>query len=257
MSTVVVGPDNSINNNSNVSGVVTESLQCYYDAARYYSYPNGGYVWRDLSGNGRDMNFYTLGGTTYSANPPQAPAFTKQKGGEFTFDGVNDFAYITSGGFYAGTRFTVSAWVKTSASGQLGIISWCNGGPVNFAAAVYNGYMRMIYYTAPWQTIDSSVGGINDGNWHYLVWAVQDTNIKMYIDNNLVDDTTLVGSVSPSIRSIGGTWGPCMSDSYGPGSDSYSYMWNGQIGIVMVHSKQLSDTEVERHWEKFKPRFDI
>jgi len=36
-------------------------------------------------------------------------------------------------------------------------------GPVNFAAAVYNGYMRMIYYTAPWQTIDSSVGGINDG----------------------------------------------------------------------------------------------
>jgi len=23
----------------------------------------------------------------------------------------------------------------------------------------------------------------------------------------------------------------------------------------MVHSKQLSDTEVERHWEIFKPRF--
>jgi len=39
MSTVVVGPDNSINNNGNVSGIVTESLQCYYDAARYYSYP--------------------------------------------------------------------------------------------------------------------------------------------------------------------------------------------------------------------------
>jgi hypothetical protein len=79
----------------------------------------------------------------------------------------------------------------------------------------------------------------------------------MYIDNNLVDDTTLVGSVSPSIRSISGTWGACMSDSYGPGSDSYGYMWNGQIGIVMVHSKQLSDTEVGRHWEIFKPRFDI
>jgi hypothetical protein len=34
-------------------------------------------------------------------------------------------------------------------------------------------------------------------------------------------------------------------------------MWNGQIGIVMVHSKQLSDNEVEKHWEIFKKRYDI
>ena len=257
MSTIVTGPDNSINNNSNVSGIVTESLQLFYDPARYYSYPNGGYVMRDLSGNGRDMTFYTLGGSTYSANPPQPPTFTKVKGGEFTFDGVNDFGHISSGGFYAGNRFTVSVWVKTSSSGQLGILSWCNAGPVNFAAAVYNGFMRMLYYTAPWQTIDSSQGGINDGNWHYLVWAVQDTNIKMFIDNNLVDDTTLVGTINPSIRSISGTWGPCNSDSYGPGTDGYGYMWNGSMGVVMVHSKQLSDSEVERHWEIFKPRYDL
>lgn len=257
MSTIVTGPDNSINNTSNVSGVVTDSLQLFYDPARYYSYPNGGYVMRDLSGNGRDMAFYTLGGSTYSANPPQPPPFTKVKGGEFTFDGVNDFGRIISNGFYAGTTFTVSVWVKTSASGQLGILSWCNGGPVNFAATVNNGYMYMWYYTAPWQTIQSSQGGINDGNWHYLVWAVSGTSIKMYIDNNMVDDTTLVGAVSPSIRSISGTWGPCNSDSYGPGNDGYGSMWNGSIGVVMVHSKRLTDTEVERHWEIFKPRYDL
>lgn len=257
MSTIVTGPDNSINNNSNVSGIVTDSLQCYYDAARFYSYPNGGYYWKDLSSYGRDMKFWTLGGSTYSSNPPQPPPYTKVKGGEFTFDGVNDFARIESGGFYPGTIFTVSAWVKTSAGGQLGILSWCNGGPVNFAADVADGYMRMWYYTAPWQIIDSSQGGINNGNWHYLVWAVSNTNIKMYIDNNLVDNTTLVGSVNPSIRSISGNWGPCNSDGYGPGTDGYGSMWNGQIGIVMVHSKQLSDSEIERHWEIFKPRFDL
>lgn len=257
MSTIVTGPDNSINNNSNVSAVVTDSLQLFYDPARYYSYPNGGYVMRDLSGNGRDMNFYTLGGSTYSANPPQPPPFTKVKGGEFTYDGVNDFGYITSGGFYAGSRFTVSAWIKTSSTENMGILSWCNGGPVNFAAGVSNGFMNMDYYTAPWQSIQSSQGGIADGNWHYLVWAVQDTNIRMYIDNNEVDDTTLVGPVSPSIRNISGKWGPCNSDSYGAGADSYWSMWNGSIGVVMVHSKQLTDTEVERHWEIFKSRYDL
>lgn len=257
MSTIVTGPDNSINNTSNVSGVVTDSLQLFYDPARYYSYPNGGYVMRDLSGNGRDMAFHTLGGSTYSTNPSQPPPFTKVKGGEFTFDGVNDFGRIISNGFYAGSRFTVSVWVKTSASGELGIISWCNGGPVNFAACVTNGFMSMDYYTAPWQNITSSLGGINDGNWHNLVWAVNDTNIKMYIDNNNVDNTTLVNTVSPSIRSIGGKWGPCNSDGYGPGTDGYGSMWNGSIGVVMVHSKQLSDTEVEQHWNIFKPRYDL
>jgi hypothetical protein len=257
MSTIVTGPDNSINNNSNVSGVVTDSLQAYWDSGRFYSYPNGGYVWRDLSGNGRDLRFWTLGGTTYTDNPPQPPPYTKSRGGEFIFDGVNDFAHITSGGFYPGTTFTISAWVKTTSTENMGIISWCNGGPVNFAAGVAGGLMNMDYYTAPWQNIQSSSGTINDGNWHYLVWAVSGTSIRMFIDNNLIDDTTLVGSVNPSIRSISGKWGHCMSDGYGPGTDSYGYMWNGQIGIVMVHSKRLSDTEVEEHWEIFKRRFGI
>jgi hypothetical protein len=257
MSTIVTGPDNSINNNSNISGVVTDSLQLFYDPARYYSYPNGGYVWKDLSGNGRDMAFYTLGGSTYSANPPQPPPYTKSRGGEFTFDGVNDFAHITSGGFYAGTSFTISAWIKTTSTDDMGIISWCNGGPVNFAAGVSNGFMNMDYYTAPWQSIQGTQNGINDGNWHYLVWAVSGTNIKMFLDNNLTDNATLVGAVSPSIRNISGKWGPCNSDSYGAGADSYWSMWNGSIGIVMVHSKQLTDTEVGRHWEIFKRRFGI
>lgn len=257
MSTIVTGPDNSINNNSNVSGVVTDSLVAYWDTGRYYSYPNGGYVLRDLSGNNRDLTFYCLGGSTYSANPPQSPVYTTTRGGEITLDGVNDFGYISSGGFYPGTVFSVSAWIKTTSTENMGILSWCNGGPVNFAAGVANGFMNMDYYTAPWQSIQSSLGNIADGNWHYLVWAVNNTNIKMFIDNNLVDDTTLVGSVNPSIRNLSGKWGPCNSDSYGAGADSYWSMWNGTIGIVMVHSKQLSDTEVERHWEIFKRRFGI
>lgn len=254
---ITTGPDNKINSNYNISGVVTDSLQLFYDPARYYSYSGSGYTLIDLSGNGRDMAFYNKGGSTYSSQTPGAPPFTTIKGGEFTFDGVNDFGRIISNGFYAGTRFTVSVWVKTSASGELGILSWCNGGPVNFGACVTNGFMSMDYYTAPWQNITSSLGGINDGNWHYLVWAADNTNIKMYIDNNMVDNTTLVAPVSPSIRNISGKWGPCNSDSYGPGSDSYYSMWNGSIGVVMVHSKQLSDNEVERHWEIFKKRYDI
>ena len=256
MSTIVTGPDNSINNNSNVSGVVTDSLQLYFDPARYYSYPNGGYVMRDLSGNSRDLTFYTLGGSTYSANPPQPPSFTKVKGGEFTFDGVNDFGILPST-LYPGTTFTVSAWVKLSVGGDNAILGHCNGGPSGAGFVISNGFLRMWYYTAPWQIIDSTSGGINDGNWHYCVWSVAGTNIKMYIDNHMVDDTTLVGAINPPLNSVGCLWGPCNSDSYGPGTDGPNTQFNGQIGVVMCHSKRLSDTEIELHWEIFKKRYDI
>lgn len=256
MSTIVTGPDNSINNNSNVSGVVTDSLQLYFDPARYYSYPNGGYVMRDLSGNSRDLTFYTLGGSTYSANPPQPPPFTKVKGGEFTFDGVNDFGILPST-LYPGTTFTVSAWIKTSATGELAIFSHCNGGPVNAAFTIASGRMRMMYYTVAWQIFDGSVTTINDGNWHYCVWSVNGTNCEYYLDNNLTDTTTLVGQINPSIYSLGSKWGPCNSQGYGPGTDGPHAQFNGQMGVIMVHSKELSDTEIEHHWEIFKFRYDL
>ena len=175
MSTIVTGPDNSINNNSNVSGVVTDSLQLYFDPARYYSYPNGGYVMRDLSGSSRDLTFYCLGGSTYSANPPQPPSFTKVKGGEYTFDGVNDFGILPST-LYPGTTFTVSAWVKLSVGGDNAILSHCDGGPSGAGFVISNGFLRMWYYTSPWQIIDSTSGGINDGNWHHVVGRKSNSN---------------------------------------------------------------------------------
>lgn len=257
MSTIVTGPDNSINNNSNVSGVITDSLQLFYDPARYYSYPNGGYVMRDLSGNGRDMAFYTLGGSTYSTNPPQPPPYTKVKGGEFTLDGVNDFGRIISNGFYPGTNYTISVWIKTSVQGEQCILSWCNGGPVGTAHCLLNGGLRIWYYFGQWYTHDTPFPSIDNGQWHYVVWAVSGTDCKIYVDNNLIENVTLAGAVGPTIRSISGRWGPCNSDSYGPGSDSYYSMFNGQLGVVMVHSRQLTDTQVERHWEIFKPRYDL
>jgi hypothetical protein len=257
MSTITSGPDNNINDNSNVSGVVTDSLQVYYDAGRFYSYPDGGHVWRDLSGNGRDMAFYCLGGTTYSANPPVPPTFTTTRGGEITLDGVNDFGYISSGGFNPGSTYTISLWLKTSATGEQCVLSWCNGGPVGSAHCIINDGVRIWYYYDQWYTHDTPVPSINDGNWHYVVWAVAGTDCKVYVDNNLVENPTLAGAVGPTIRSISGRWGPCNSDSYGAGSDSYYSMFNGQIGVVMVHSKRLTDTEVEEHWEIFKRRFGI
>jgi hypothetical protein len=162
-----------------------------------------------------------------------------------------------SGVAIAGTTFTVSAWVKLSVDGDNAILGHCNGGPSGAGFVISNGFLRMWYYTAPWQIIDSTSGGINDGNWHYCVWSVAGTNIKMYIDNNMVDDTTLVGSINPPLNSIGCLWGPCNSDSYGPGTDGPSTQFNGQMGVVMCHSKRLSDNEVEKHWEIFKNRYDI
>jgi hypothetical protein len=211
----VLGPDNTLNSNNNISNLVYDSLLMYYDASRYYSYPNSGYNWIDLSSNNKNVTFYNQGGTTYSLNPPGPPVFN---GNSLEFDGINDFGVFNS--FTIGSNVTVSAWVKCTASGDMGIFSHCSGGPVGIAYAINNGKMSYDYYTSSWQN-STGTNTLNDGNWKYIVWAKNGTNMKTYINNVLDKDSTLTGDVSGNMRSIASKWGPCNSENYGAGTDSY------------------------------------
>lgn len=253
---ILTGPNNDIDSSQNISGVITDGLQIYYDAGRYYSYPDGGFNWKDLSGNNRDLTFYSLGGTTYSSNPPQPPTFTTNRGGEFTFDGINDFGRINNN-YNPSTVFTVSAWVKTSNSSEQAIISHCSGGPVNFGVSIASGRMKMWYYVSSWNTLLGTPTTVANGQWNYCVWVINGTNARLFLNNNLTDITTMVGTVSPNLQSVGSLWGPCNSDSYGAGTDGPQAIFNGQIGIIMVHNKALTDTEINTHWEIFKRRFGV
>lgn len=254
---VFSGPNLKQNDTTNVNGLVTDQLQLFYDAARSFSYTGTGATWKDLSGNGRDSTLYNAGGTTYSTQPAGPPTFDSNASrGVFTFDGTNDWGKFDA--FTFGSNVSVTAWVKTtnSSGGLKGIISHCSGGPVYLVYGMSSSKMTYYYYTTSWQDVQGT-STINDGNWKNLVWTKSGTNLVMYINGVQDFTTTLAQDRSGSMNCIGSGWGPCNSDSYGAGSDGYTYVWPGSIAMIMVHFKQLSATEVLQNYNNTKRRYGL
>jgi hypothetical protein len=210
-----------------------------------------------LSGNSRDLTFYNAGGTTYSANPAGPPVYQTSTLGNFSLDGVNDWGKFSQ--FTFPSAVTVTVWIRTTfntAGSRKGLISHCSGGPVGLTYSMRDGKMLYQYYSAQWR---ESVGNgtINDGNWKNLVWAKSGTNMKTYINNVLDKEETLIANVTGLMNCIGSEWGPCNSDSYGAGTDSYGTVWSGNIAMVMVHNKQLSVAEIAQNYNNTRRRFGL
>lgn len=237
---------------NNVNGIVTSNLRLYIDAGRTLSAPITSATWKDISGYGTDVTMYNLGGTTYSANPAGAPDWSNSNGGVLTFNGTTNWGKFSQ--FSSTTAFSVSAWVKFTSGGDMGIISHCSGGPVGESYGVNAGKMYYMYYTTSWQGA-TGTSSVNDGNWKNIVFAKSGTNMVMYINGVQDYTTTLTGSVTSGLAAIGCKWGPCNSDSYGAGTDSYGSVFNGNMAAVMIYTKQLSAAEVLQNYNALKGRF--
>jgi hypothetical protein len=250
------GPNNATStttvDNLNINGIVTSNLRLYLDAGRSLSFPQTGSTWNDISGNGTNVTMYNLGGTTYSANPAGSPEYTQQNGGALLFNGSTNFGKFST--IVSTSAFSVCAWVNFTNGGDMGILSHCNGGPVGESYGVSGGKMYYMYYTSSWQSA-TGTSSVNTGSWKNIVFAKNGTNMVMYINGVQDYTTTLTGSVTSSLASIGSKWGPCNSDSYGAGSDSYGSVFNGFMAVVMVYTKQLSAGEVSQNYNALKGRF--
>ncbi len=241
--------------NQDYDGLITDGLVFLVDSGYTPSYPTTSYVWYDLTSNARNVTLYNAGGSTYTSNPPGPPTFSSSNGGIFSFS-VDDWGKLPSS-ITAGTAVTFAAWVKITDGGSSnGIMSHCSGGPVNLAYVIAGGKMRYWYYTAPWQIYDGT-STVNDGNWKYLVWAKNGTNMVLYINGTQDASTTLVGNVEGPLNCVGSMWGPCNSDSYGPGTDFYGQCFNGTIATVQVYNKQLSAAEIQKNFNAQKSRFGL
>lgn len=235
-------------------GVVTSSLRLFYVSGIKSSYPGTGPTWYDLSGNNTHCTLYSSGGTTYSANLATEPELTNL--GEppsFHFDGANDFGKFSQ--FSLGSAQSVSVWFKTtSAKSNMGLFGHCNGGPVGVIYGLNGGYPRYRYYSGAWLAWQSTTL-VNTGTWKNLAWTKSGTSMSLYIDGILSQSTTLSADVGGDFASIASEWGPCNSDSYGAGTDTYATVFDGNIGAIMVHTKQLSAAEVLQNYNVFKNRY--
>jgi len=250
-----VGPYNKSDSIKNLNNLVLTNIELFLDSDRGFSYSGSGSTWKDLSGNGRDVTLYNSGGGTYSTTTSGPPTHNKnRKNNEFVFDGTNDWGKFSS--FNLGNTCTVSIWCKFTTTGRVGILSHCSGGPVNIAYTLVNGYMEYWNYDGAWQTYLGTTL-VNTGGWKNLVWVKESTtSMKMYINGSLDATKTITNTTGP-VCAICTMWGPCNSDSYGVGTDSYGSVFNGTLAQLMVHSTALTSTQVLQNYNNTKKRFGL
>jgi hypothetical protein len=222
--------------------------------SRYTSGTRGAY-WYDLAANAT-ATAYNAGGTTYSSVAAGTPILANEAGGALTLDGSNDWIKMASQ-VTMNSNCTVSAWVKFASSGEMGLISHCSGGPVNLAYGFKSGKVWYQYYTSAWQEW-SGTSSVNTGTWKNVAWVKSGTTMTTYINGVQDATTTLVGNTTGPLIAIGCKWGPCNSDSYGAGTDSYGSMFNGTISNLMLYpSKTLTAAEVKQNYDALKGRYGL
>jgi hypothetical protein len=147
--------------NMDYPNIVTDGLTRNFDAGFVSSYPKSFNSWGDISGNFSTSTLYNF------------PIFYPDGGGSLLFDGVDDYASISTITLGNGNiSWTINAWVKTTTAvnglGQGSIISNSSGGPVYSMLGVNGG--KIVYWTyqnSAWAQ-KLGVATINDGNWHKL-----------------------------------------------------------------------------------------
>jgi hypothetical protein len=217
----------------------TNNLILYYNPAMTESYSGTGTTVNDISGNG--MNG-TLSNVTTSATA-------------FTFNGSNSQVSIPDNAVLEpGTgNWTIEVWFKpTVVSGTL-LGKYNNGG--NTANISYALRMGANYIRADFS--NGSTGFTSDNytltpnNWVQMVYVWNKTNNVLYTYSNGVIKQTKTITISGILNSITNLF----LGSYNGGE--YPQYFNGQIGVVRMYNKPLTDSEVLNNFNTTKATYGL
>jgi hypothetical protein len=210
--------------------IITNGLIVNLDASNPASYTGSGTTWTDLSGNGNNGTLYN--GTTYNSS----------NGGTLVFDGVNDYIKIPTG---LSSSNTLSVWFKQSASRGTGLLETGatgaplgNGSPYIFVGLGAN-YIRT--YNEPYGYSANST--YSPTNWYNITITGSGGTRNIYI--NGVFTTTKNISFAGNYNSV---------INIGVGYPGY---FNGNVPVVHVYNRVLTQAEITNNFESLKGRFGL
>ena len=236
-----------------VSGVntITDGLIFYVDPTNTNTYSGVGTTAYNLIPGGIN-NFSLVNGVAYDLD----------RSGSFYFDGSNDYVGLGSTTIFNSTAFTVSFWIKPIAyNGSYVSGAITNGQYTLFGTTSdYQGFTNTFTGAIQFGAAANAIATVNQSNfstnkWYYYV-AVYDsagtgnsTRFKIYIDGaikTLTYDATI--PAAPYAAGLEARFG------YGPGG-RYPY-YNGNIGLVQIHNRALSSTEILQNYNATKSRYN-
>lgn len=158
------------------------------------------------------------------------------------FNGSSSYINLGSASSLVSTDFSFSAWVKTTSTSTDFIVG-TNVNPNYSKVAVRSegdGRIRCFHgnYTSNESGFYSTFNTINNGNWHHIVYFINQSTAKLYINGSL--DTTHTLTVTPTTNG-----NLTLASYYNDNNNSYSTgTWEGSIDQVRIFNKELSSSEV-------------
>ena len=219
--------------------VITNGLIMYVDAGNASSYSGTGTTWTDLSG--QNNNLTIAGAPTYNASTG------------FTFPGAEITKYAISNPFnnMPTTTLSYEIWLKT-AVGTSGMISYASTAADN-DFLMYDPASISLYTAAG--AVASGVS-IIDNTWKQVVRTSNRTTgaENLYVNGILQFNTILTPG---TLVTNGGSFVLAQEqDAVGGGFDP-AQAFTGNIIIVRLYNKVLSDAEVMTNFTAQRGRFSI
>ena len=216
--------------------IVTDGLVFAVDAANTKSYPGSGTTWKDLSGNGNEIELIN------------GPIFDSGNGGSLVFDGTDDFARdITYTGPYMTLNgpLTLSGWFNydsyDSARSTLGLINGSNAVQMGWKLGTgaiwkYGGQILVTYSVPP----------IN--NWFNVVLTLDGSTAITYVNGQL-DTTSLSASPQPAVLAS------IVISSYTTGGSAERF--SGNLARFSFYNRILTPSEISQNYNALKSRFGL
>ena len=160
-----------------------------------------------------------------------------------TFNGVNNFINIPSSSVFDTQTVTVEVIVRPNGLSQNGF--WFEKGTVNTQYSLFMEGSSIVWRQAGNSQYTATNTMTNNG-WNHVVATFRTGDRRTYVNGTLrtQDSLSYVLNVNRGNQFIG---------SY----NSNGYFYNGQIAVVRVYNRVLSQTEVSDNFNTYKNRFGI
>jgi hypothetical protein len=231
---------------SNLYGprIVTDGLVLNLDAGNRKSYPGSGSTWYDLSGNGRNFNWYTAPSFTTGSIP-----YFSTAGNRCTGPASNSFGINNTSGY---TIFIACREISLTTSGAF-----------KFYGDV--GYSRGIFSHLTWGNIvyfdqagccgsNQRTSAASGGSQTWNIWTLRrftNSSVRTISKNGITLATNSNGASNIDLNSTGVDVGS--SNEYGGNSST----WNARLQCFTVYNRGLSDAEIVNNCNAIKGRYGL
>ena len=203
---------------------------------------------------------YDLSGNNFQGELVNTPTYTTDGNNKFFAFAGNNYIKIPNSTLLNTNSPSVEVWFKTNNTSQNGFLF--EKGQVNTSYSLFQNAVDSSFYwrhqggvLRDLKTVVTSGAGVNTSGWFQIIGTKSSVDgfKKLYINGVLKAS----GGVESIYKNISVNNNGMSIGAYGGYNGSRGYYYNGNIAVVKVYNKELSQDEITQNYNALKGRFGL